>query len=159
VGKEQYVLVAVGWGGAYALLTGEIAKQGSAAGRNGRLLAFKLGGHQKLPLSEARQTRLTRPPEPFGDAAMVTEGKATYQRFCSGCHGDSAVSGGVLPDLRHSAATGDKAAWHAIVRDGILRARGMVSFAQELTVENVETIRAYVAQRASEGAASSSAAK
>ena len=157
--KEQYLLVAVGWGGAFALLTGEIAKQGSAAGKNGRLLAFKLGGQQRLPLSEAQQTTPIKLPEPFGDAAMVAEGKATYQRFCSGCHGDSAVSGGVLPDLRRSGATGDKAAWHSIVRDGVLRARGMVSFAQELTVENVEAIRAYVAQRASEDAASMSAAK
>lgn len=149
-GEEQYVLVAVGWGGVFALLAGEIAKQGSVAGKHGRLLAFKLGGRQTLPPAQIKQTRLAKLPERFGDAATVAEGKAMYQRFCGGCHGDSAVSGGVLPDLRRSGATGDKAAWHAIVRDGALRARGMVSFANELTVDDAEAIRAYVAQRASE---------
>ncbi len=150
VGSEQYVVVAAGWGGVFALLTGEIAKQGSRGGKNGRLLAFKLGARQELPQTEAQSLQLPKLPERFGDTALVAQGKATFQRFCAGCHGDSAVSGGVLPDLRRSAAAGDKAAWHAIVREGVLQARGMVSFADELTANNAEAIRAYVAQRASE---------
>lgn len=150
VGSEQYVVVAAGWGGTFALLTGEIAKQGSSAGKKGRLLAFKLGARQALPPTEAQRFQLRQLPERFGDPTLVAQGKATYQRFCAGCHGDSAVSGGVLPDLRRSAAAGDKAAWHAIVREGVLRARGMVSFAGELTADDAEAIRAYVAQRASE---------
>ncbi len=150
VGSDQYVLVAAGWGGVFALLTGEIARQNSKAGQNGRLLAFKLGARQALPPAEIQRRPLSKLPERFGDAALIEQGKSTYQRFCAGCHGDSAVSGGVLPDLRRSGAAGDKAAWHAIVREGVLRARGMVSFAGELTVEDAEAIRAYVAQRASE---------
>ena len=150
IGDEQYVLVAVGWGGVFALLTGEIAKQGSAAGMKGRLLAFKLGGRQTLPVSRVVQTPHREPPTAFGDPALVAEGKALYHRFCGGCHGDAAVSGGVLPDLRRSGATHQEAAWSAIVRSGALQARGMVSFAKELTSENAEAIRAYVAQRANE---------
>lgn len=159
VGGEQYVLVAAGWGGVFALFAGEIARQGSVSGKKGRLLAFKLGGKQTLPAADIQQMQPVKLPERFGDAAIVARGKATFQRFCAGCHGDSAVSGGVLPDLRRSGATGDKAAWHAIVRDGALRARGMVSFATELTVDDAEAIRAYVAQRASEDSTLVSAAK
>jgi quinohemoprotein ethanol dehydrogenase len=149
VRDEQYVLVAVGWGGVFPLLAGEIAKQGSASGKKGRLLAFKLGGRQMLPVSDV-EPRVANIPKPFGDAALVADGKVLYHRFCGGCHGDAAVSGGVLPDLRRSGATHHMAAWSAIVRDGALQARGMVSFAKELTAENAEAIRAYVTQRANE---------
>jgi alcohol dehydrogenase (cytochrome c)/quinohemoprotein ethanol dehydrogenase len=36
---EQYILVTAGWGGVYTLLTGEIARKGSAAGRTPASLA------------------------------------------------------------------------------------------------------------------------
>jgi mono/diheme cytochrome c family protein len=54
----------------------------------------------------------------------------------------------VLPDLRRSAALNDKELWHNILITGILKDAGMVSFKEYLTADQVEAIRAYVAQKA-----------
>jgi len=151
---EQYILVAAGWGGVYPLLTGEIALKSSRAGHVGRLLAFKLGARSELPKqSNATVTRAVE-PKSFGDEATVQRGKGLYQRFCGGCHGDAAVSGGVLPDLRRSSYASSGAAWNNIVLEGALRERGMVSFSAELSREDSEAVRAYVAMRAVESSAS-----
>ena len=158
VGGEQYVLVAAGWGGVYPLLTGEIAHQGSQVGAKGRLLAFKLHGRAQLPLAAAADRPRLR-TAPFGDAAMVASGKALYHRFCSGCHGDAAVSGGLLPDLRTSVNAASADAWATIVRNGALQANGMVAFGSELAPADIEAIRAYVVQRAAEAAESNRAAR
>jgi len=79
-----------------------------------------------------------------------TDGKAVFHRNCSVCHGDSAVSGGVLPDLRLSSITRDAAAWDRIVRGGERSTRGMVSFAAEVSADDSEKVRAYVIHRANE---------
>jgi len=66
------------------------------------------------------------------------------------CHGDSAVSGGVLPDLRYSAALGTADAWQSIVHDGVRQANGMVSFGKQMSKDEIGTIRAYVVHRANQ---------
>jgi PQQ-dependent dehydrogenase (methanol/ethanol family) len=144
---EQYILVTVGWGGVYALLTGEIARKGSMAGRNGRLLAFRLGGPRQLPDDGfARRSPIPAPAQ-FADDETVARGKGLYHRYCGGCHGDAAVSGGVLPDLRWSDTLASMPAWSSIVLEGAMRARGMVMFAAELSADDSEAIRAYVIAR------------
>jgi quinohemoprotein ethanol dehydrogenase len=60
------------------------------------------------------------------------------------------VSGGVLPDLRYSVALGNPEIWQSIVHDGARQANGMVSFAQRMSKDEVETIRAYVVHRANQ---------
>jgi mono/diheme cytochrome c family protein len=57
------------------------------------------------------------------------------------------MSGGILPDLRYSAAE-VFARYKEIVLDGELQANGMASFADQLKPEDVEAIRAYVVQMA-----------
>jgi hypothetical protein len=63
------------------------------------------------------------------------------------------VSGGVLPDLRYSAALADEATWNQIVREGVLKMNGMVSFAPVLSQSETDAVRAYVIHRANEDAA------
>ncbi|MBP9593388.1 MAG: hypothetical protein KBE42_15050, partial [Steroidobacteraceae bacterium] len=46
------------------------------------------------------------------------------------------------------AIAADKNAWHVIVMEGALRGNGMVSFANNLTDEQAEAIRAYVLDQA-----------
>jgi alcohol dehydrogenase (cytochrome c)/quinohemoprotein ethanol dehydrogenase len=65
------------------------------------------------------------------------------------CHGDVSVSGGVLPDLRYSAALSSDQ-WFNIVLDGLLQPNGMVSFKKELSRSDAEAIRSYVIFRANE---------
>jgi alcohol dehydrogenase (cytochrome c)/quinohemoprotein ethanol dehydrogenase len=90
------------------------------------------------------------PPPNGASAKVVAEGKLRFHTYCSMCHGDSAFSGGVLPDLRYSVALRDPAVWQSIVHDGVRSANGMVAFAGQMSKEEIETIRAYVIYRANE---------
>ena len=147
---EQYVAIEVGWGGAFGLAAGELARDSHIASNIPRVLAYKLGGTAKLPLLAESLTAKLDPPPEIGDEATWTAGKLAYHTYCSVCHGDAAVSGGVLPDLRLSALNRDPAAWEQVVRGGARQARGMVSFAEVLSPADGEKIRAYVIHRAHE---------
>jgi len=72
-----------------------------------------------------------------------------YQQFCSRCHGDLAVSGGVLPDLRYS-STLDGDQWFYVVMDGLLKPNGMVSFSKDISRQDAAAIRSYVIHRANQ---------
>jgi alcohol dehydrogenase (cytochrome c)/quinohemoprotein ethanol dehydrogenase len=140
----------VGWGGAFGLAAGELARDSHIASNTPRVLVYKLGGTAKLPpLTDALVAKLDPPPE-IGDTTTWAAGKLAYHTYCTVCHGDAAVSGGVLPDLRLSALNRDAAAWERVVRGGERQARGMVSFAEVLSPEDGEKIRAYVIHRAHE---------
>ncbi len=113
------------------------------------MLAFKLGGKVVLPALPEIEPEVLHPPPPTADAATVRRGEQQYQRFCGNCHGDVAVSGGVLPDLRYSSTlTNDQ--WFHIVLGGLLRENGMVSFAKEISHGDAAAIRAYVIFRANQ---------
>jgi quinohemoprotein ethanol dehydrogenase len=74
------------------------------------------------------------------------------------CHGPLGVSSGVLPDLRWSAITANPDAWKGVVLEGNLAANGMVSFADYITPDESEAIRAYVLTQAHAAAAPAEAA-
>jgi quinohemoprotein ethanol dehydrogenase len=149
VGGEQYIAVVVGWGGVFPLASGEVALKSGRTQNISRVLGFKLGGKTSLPpLPPFLQSRL-KPPQPTATAATVQKGEALFQTYCSTCHGDVAVSGGVLPDLRYSGTLANSA-WTDVVFGGSLQSFGMVSFSKELSKEKVEAIRAYVIFRANQ---------
>jgi quinohemoprotein ethanol dehydrogenase len=109
------------------------------------------------PLPQFSQPVL-KPPQPTASAATVQKGGVLFQEYCSPCHGDVAVGGGVLPDLRYSGTLGN-AAWNDVVLGGSLKPYGMVSFSKELSKEDAEAIRAYVIFRANESLAESKRSK
>jgi alcohol dehydrogenase (cytochrome c)/quinohemoprotein ethanol dehydrogenase len=98
------------------------------------------------------------PPPSTASPATIKSGEALFQRYCAECHGDVAVSGGVLPDLRYSSALASDQ-WFHIVLDGMLQPNGMVSFSKELSHGDAESIRAYVIFRANQAAAEAREAK
>jgi quinohemoprotein ethanol dehydrogenase len=149
VNGEQYIAVLVGWGGALPLAAGEIGLQVPRLANVPRMLAFKLGGQAKLPPVPESQAPVLAPPRPIASAGSARKGEQLYQRFCSACHGDVAVSGGVLPDLRYSAALASDD-WFTIILDGELRQYGMIAFASELSRSDAQSIRAYVIARANQ---------
>jgi len=155
VGGEQYVAVVVGWGGVFPLATGEVALKSGRTQNISRVLSFKLGGKASLPPLPQLPFPQLKPPRPTASAATVQTGEGLYQRYCSSCHGDVAVSGGVLPDLRYSGALGNSA-WSDVILGGSLQSYGMVSFSKDLSKENVEAIRAYVIFRANQSLPGSS---
>ncbi len=148
---EQYVAVEIGWGGAFGLAAGRLAHDAQVGqGNIPRVLAFKLNGSDTMPLPPPPPDAALAPPPDEASAKVIAEGKLHFHTYCSMCHGDSAVSGGVLPDLRYSAALADPAVWQSIVHDGVRSANGMVSFSSQLSREEIETIRMYVIHRANQ---------
>ncbi|HEX7854790.1 MAG TPA: PQQ-dependent dehydrogenase, methanol/ethanol family [Sphingobium sp.] len=140
----QYVAVLAGYGGGFGL--GESADKPTLR-PNGRVLVFKLGGTARLPFTPQPIPPLNPPQETF-TRPQIDSGRLLYTQQCYRCHGTGAQSAGVLPDLRRSGALNDPATWNAVLIDGILEPRGMVSFKPWLTPAQVEDIRAYVAHKA-----------
>lgn len=147
VNGEQFIAVVAGWGGVFPLATGEIALKSGRVQNISRVLAFKLNGKASLPLLPPAPQRKMNPPPQTASTVTVRKGEALYQRHCSTCHGDVAVSGGVLPDLRYSGTLNNNQ-WFDVVLKGILKQAGMVAFDKELTREDASAIRAYVISRA-----------
>jgi quinohemoprotein ethanol dehydrogenase len=146
VAGEQYIAILAGWGGIMPLLLGE-AVQESAANKVNRMLVFKLGDNKQLPpLNVVKRT--LNPPAQVASVEEVDSGRSLYQQFCFNCHGDTAVAGGVLPDLRYSPFNLQKDAWRQVVIDGVLSSKGMVSFKPVLNENDAEAIRSYVIKRA-----------
>lgn len=142
---EQYIAVMSGMGGAFAL-TSPLSPDPHKR-PNGRILVFKLKGKAKLPAYQ-RPLMPANPPAEIAPAATVAKGEGLFAANCGFCHGPSTFSSGVLPDLRRSPALSDRDTWHAILSDGLLEERGMVSFRQWLKPEEMEDIRAYVGSQA-----------
>jgi len=152
VDGEQYIAVAAGWGGIYALAPGEIGLMSGRLGNKSRVLAFKLGGQARLPEAQPLPALVFNPPALEASDDEVQHGKFLFHRHCSACHGDAAVSAGMLPDLRATPMLHSDA-FESVVLGGALVDRGMVSFAEELDANAVEAIRAYLVARAHESAA------
>jgi mono/diheme cytochrome c family protein len=65
------------------------------------------------------------------------------------CHGENAVGGGVVPDLRASSFLGNDF-FYEIVLNGAMKDNGMAPFKSILDHQKAESIRAYLIHRASE---------
>ncbi|MFT5441643.1 MAG: quinohemoprotein ethanol dehydrogenase [Myxococcota bacterium] len=147
---EQYVSVNVGWGGAFALVFGEFIQDESLPNVS-RVLTFKLGANKQLPEPNWRPKVTFNPPAQTAAPETIAEGLRLYQDVCMGCHGLNGVSGLLVPDLRGSALIHDAGAWRDVVRGGILRAKGMASFATEVDDNEAEALRAYIIAQAIRG--------
>ena len=148
VDGEQYVAVLAGWGGVYALAPGELSFKSGKVPNISRLLVFKLGGKAKLPSAPPEMDIPLDPPPATAAPAVVAQGQALYARFCGVCHGDAAVSGGLVPDLRHSATLADPANFNDILLNGQRKLNGMATFKGALEPAQVDAIRAYLISRA-----------
>jgi cytochrome c553 len=129
------------------LMQGKDANKSGNTRNVSRVLVFKIGGKITLPPLPAELTLFADPPPVVADAAGVAAGKALFDRFCSVCHGEAAVGGGVVPDLRTSPFLPVEA-WYSIVLDGALKEGGMAPFAPVLDREQASAIRNYVISRA-----------
>jgi alcohol dehydrogenase (cytochrome c)/quinohemoprotein ethanol dehydrogenase len=147
VGGTQYVAVMAGWGGAVPLVVGELVSEALSTQKN-RLMVFSLSGEKQLPKLKQIERELN-PPARVVDAELIEHGKLKYQRYCSSCHGDSAVSGGVLPDLRYMSQQTFEY-FNAIVLYGMKKDQGMVGFENVLSKKDSSAIKAYVIERAHE---------
>ena len=153
VNGEQYIAVLSGWGGVYPLNGGKEAADSGNLRNVSRLLVFKLGGQTALPPLVPIKLVIDPPPEPT-DVASIARGEGFFDQHCLVCHGENAVSGGVIPDLRASGFLGNEF-FYNIVLDGTLQSAGMVSFKSVLSRDDATAIRNYIIHRANEDKAAS----
>jgi alcohol dehydrogenase (cytochrome c)/quinohemoprotein ethanol dehydrogenase len=149
VNGEQYIAVMSGWGGGFPLMQGkEAAKSGNL--RNvSRVLAFKVGGTATLPDLPPQPQLVLNPPPSTAAAATVAKGTGLYGQYCSVCHGENAIGGGVVPDLRASTFLGNDF-FYEIVLNGAMKDAGMAAFKPVLDQKDAAAIRAYLIKRANE---------
>ncbi len=138
---EQYVAVVAGQGG---------GRGGYWAPNYARLLVYKLGGSAVLPEQLTFTPPELNPPANFGSPEVIAMGEAAYNANCASCHGNSGRVSSLFPDLRYAAALNSPELFQAIVIDGVLQQNGMVSFREQLTPDEADAIRAYVATLANE---------
>ncbi len=146
IGDRQYVAVMMGWGGSFGLLAGEAAR---VKGRDyaGYLLVYALDAGAALPGPEPRLRGIPEPPKIDADDQALTNGDRFYNQLCAVCHGANAISSSALPDLRYMDMDTHRQ-FDRIVLAGALSERGMASFADLLTPEQVKDIHAYLVRRA-----------
>ncbi len=134
---EQFIAVMAGYGGSMGMAseTGWMRRPPP----NGMLLVFKLGGTGWLDPVPAVQPRPYTATEERFTQAQIAEGQTQFFAFCTICH-----NGPTNPDLLSSPVAGDADAWQAVVTEGILSRRGMISFAPWIDADQVEAVRAYV---------------
>ncbi len=135
----QYIALMAGWGGAGGLL---VHLPGSASAGNGKLLVYKLNGDATLPPLPPRPP-MPEPPARRGTDDTIAQGATLYTQHCMRCHGVALNGDGLIADLRQL-SEGSHAAFQQIVRGGILSSIGMISFADVLTEQEVESIHDYV---------------
>jgi PQQ-dependent dehydrogenase (methanol/ethanol family) len=150
INGEQHVAVLSGYGSVY-LLTSPALAPITPSRVNGRVNVYKLGATGSLPARPAPAASLEAAPLVKADPAEVATGAALFVRFCLQCHGAGAT-GGVIADLRRSQRLRDSAAWRSVVANGIATA-GMPKFAGDVSDQDADAIRAYVASQAALAAA------
>ncbi len=140
---EQYIAVVAGWGSIFPNFLGVLVNPEGKRVNISRILAYKIGGNASLP---PKPEPVDPPPPPplFGSQEMIGAGGSLYTRYCAVCHGVAAVSGGALPDLRHSATLNTEEAFASIVLDGALLDRGMAAWDEVLSADDSEAIRAFI---------------
>jgi alcohol dehydrogenase (cytochrome c)/quinohemoprotein ethanol dehydrogenase len=146
---RQYITVLAGYGGSSGLYAGE-GNWGPDGPRHNksRVLTFALGGAAKLPPRDVIKATVPQPPPQFADAATIAEGGRHFAQSCLYCHGGSAKGTGIIPDLRHSGLLASREGWYDVVGMGVLSDQGMASFAAAYSPAEIDSIRAYVIDRA-----------
>lgn len=128
----EYVAVMLGNGGGAS--TGDLL-------RAGRLMVFKIGGTAVAkPFATPVLPPMVDVARAEPSSADPKAGGVNLRRYCTICHGSSSI----WPDLRRAPAILNRAAFKAVVYDGVRQRRGMASFAEFMSEADVEQIRAYL---------------
>jgi quinohemoprotein ethanol dehydrogenase len=149
IGRQQYVSILVGYGGATSLWSSIFNRGWKFNAQPRRLLTFALGGNARLPPTAPRDFSVHALDDPAFklDQGHVASGHALFAQ-CAMCHGADAVSSGEpAPDLRESHAALDMDTLRAILQKGSLQSQGMPQFGL-LSDENVFDIYSYIRARA-----------
>jgi len=141
VDGQQYVAISVGGN----------MRNGYYAPNHSRLLVFGLDGEMDLPPAQPFVPRPLDPPQATATAELVATGVALYSQNCAICHGaEGETRGTASPNLTRTPMLHSQQAFDAVVLQGALTERGMVSFGDALNTEDTQAIRAYIVAYANE---------
>ena len=140
---EQYIAVAQGSGGTVMLTIGDNLKRNKI--NQNKLLIFKLGdfGLTKSVPDESLAAILPLSEEVNASPEVHIKGEELYGHNCGTCHGISAKSNYVVPDLRYMSDQTHRD-FVGIVLGGSRAHKGMVGFYETHTVEDVNAIHSYL---------------
>ena len=110
-------------------------------------MVFKLGGTAELPPVADDGPGLIRPEDTGASAEVIARGEQLYADYCAACHGEQARGG--IKDLRMMSPE-THAEFMDIVIGGSRREMGMASFADLISEDDAQAIRAYLVGRANE---------
>jgi alcohol dehydrogenase (cytochrome c)/quinohemoprotein ethanol dehydrogenase len=140
---QEYVAVEAGYG----LVPFGMSNQS-------RLLVFKLNGGANLPPAPPPPPpRVLNPPPSTATKAVIAAGQQAFADHCGMCHDTSYANRGAFPDLRYSAAINSEEVMRTIVIDGVMQSGGMASFKGKVSPAELESIRAYLIERANQAKA------
>ena len=148
---EQYIAINAGWGGSPVY---NLNRNGPFRTATAKLLVFKLDATDVSLPPMPPPSAIPPPPRLTASEATVTRGRELYSQTCVRCHGEDAIGG--VKDLRFMTPEAH-ARFDDVVLKGILRERGMESFADVLTPEDSEAIHQYLIARANEDYADAAA--
>ena len=146
---EQYIAVAQGSGGAVMLTLGEELKRNRTNQK--LLLVFKLGNFSNTqsitrdsePGRENLATILDLGHTANRDPETIKLGEALYSQNCASCHGISAKSNHIVPDLRYMSEQ-THIDFIGIVLGGSYAHKGMIGFHGTLSLDDAEAIHSYL---------------
>lgn len=138
VDGQQYVSVAVGWGGVYG-----IVQRGTDRVSPGRVYTFRVGGTAAMPAAVTAERR----PLVSGVAYRAEDvgpGTGLYVANCAGCHGVPGVNnGGNVPNLGFSTRETMEHLPRLVLAGAYLEG-GMPRFDGKLTEAELTQIRAFI---------------
>lgn len=144
----QYIAFTTGRGGAFQITAGAADITAGRIPNVPRLIVLRLDGTGVLPDAPEMDQIPLEPPESTGTPKQIARGEQLYRRYCMVCHGESAVGGGINPDMRFSGYLTSDSAWENVVVEGALSETGMPGFPDVLTAQLADMIRLYAIDKA-----------
>ncbi len=146
IGDQQYISVAVGWGGGYGM------KNKKAPIQTGRVFTFMLNGKAALPAFNATVTLQLPKTEFSATKEEISTGETLYWQYCGTCHVVNQGGGGLAPDLAYSLIVTNPESILSVVKEGAYLPLGMPKFGDRLSEKNILDIRSYILSKANEQA-------
>ena len=150
VDGDQYVAIEVGWGGAFGLAAGELARDSHVASNLPRVLVYKLGGSAALPPLPAAAPAVLDPPPDTAKRPRRGGGQGPVSHLLLQLSRRQRDGFGRAAGLAILRLIKSAKAFDMTVRQGTRIDQGMVAFRDEVSPQDLEKIRAYVIHRATE---------
>ena len=146
---EQYIAVAQGSGGTVMLTVGDELKRNKV--NQNKLLVFKRGEFNQTRSNALTQTAqdstlatiLALGHKAETNPEIIKKGQTLYGQNCASCHGISAKSNHIIPDLRYMSEQ-THIDFSGIVLGGAYAHKGMIGYFETLSLEDSEAIHAFL---------------